>query len=330
MSLQGETSGLLERFRVAIERGRLGHAYLIIGDPRGGAGLLAEKIVQMLFCSGRPVPCGQCGGCRRAAERVHPDVFWIEPVKKSRGIVVEQVAALTGSILMTAFEGGWKAAVLVSADRMNRDAANKLLKTLEEPPPRTLFLLVSDQPEALLPTIVSRCQRVITGDSADEASSPWRDAVAGLARGMKDGAFRTRVESSAEMIAILRRAREEAEGEANAWLAKQHVGEEQPEDAKEMYEARLEAVYSEKRRHILRLLLLWQRDMLICACGLGNDQLFYRNEEKLIATRARELKVPELMDNIAIVERMQYGLDQYLPEGMVVERGFLQFRVGGQ
>ena len=330
MSLQGETSGLLERFRTAFERGRLGHSYLIVGDPRGGAGLLAEKMVQMLFCSGHPDPCGQCGGCRRVAGRVHPDVFWIEPVKKSRGIVVEQDAGLTVSILMTAFEGGWKASVLVSAERMNREAANKLLKTLEEPPPRTLFILVSDQPEGLLPTIVSRCQRVITGDAADDSSSPWREPVAEIARGMKDGAFRTRIESSAGMVALLRRAREEAEGEADAWLERQHVGEEQPEDAKEMYEARLEAVYSEKRRHILKLLLLWQRDMLVCACGLGDDRLFYRQDEKLIAARARELKLPDLMGNVAVVERMQSSLDQYLPEGMVVERGFLQFCAGGK
>jgi len=93
MPLEGELADTLKRFQDGFKSGRLGHAYLIVGDPRGNAAQLAENILQMLFCkapSGNP-PCGACNNCRRVTSRIHPDVVWIEPIKKSRGILVGQI-----------------------------------------------------------------------------------------------------------------------------------------------------------------------------------------------------------------------------------------------
>ena len=81
----------------------------------------------------------------------------IEPEKKSRVIAVDAVRALNHRIQTSSFAGGWKVAVIKYADRLNDQAANAFLKTLEEPPARTLLLLLTDAPQSLLPTVVSRC-----------------------------------------------------------------------------------------------------------------------------------------------------------------------------
>ena len=96
---------ILQRFKDGFASGRLGHAYLIVGNPRGNGVQLAESILQMLFCGQGNPPCGACNNCRRVAKHIHPDVVWIEPIKKSRGILVEQVEGLIRNIFETTFEG---------------------------------------------------------------------------------------------------------------------------------------------------------------------------------------------------------------------------------
>ena len=143
-------------FRKSVEADRLAQAYLVIGPPRGAAGVLAERVLQLLFCESTDGPCGRCHGCGAVEAHTTPDVLWVEPQKKSRAISIEQIRDLQGRTFQTSVQGGWKGCVIVAADRMGAGAANAFLKTLEEPPPRSLFLLLSDTPNALLPTIVSR------------------------------------------------------------------------------------------------------------------------------------------------------------------------------
>ncbi len=135
----------------AIESGRAAHGYLVCGDLRGQCDVLADKVLRALF----PDEPGQIEG------KCHPDVAWLEPEGKSRTIHAESMRErIVEPMSTTAFSGGWKAGVVVGADRMEAVAANAFLKTLEEPPPKTLFLLLTDQPDAMLPTIVSRTQRI--------------------------------------------------------------------------------------------------------------------------------------------------------------------------
>ena len=153
----------------AIETGRAAHGYLVCGDLKGSCGDLAMKVLRFLF----PEQPAQ------VEQRCHPDIAWLEPEGRSRTI---HVASMREKIIepmsATAFSGGWKAGVVVGADRMEQAAANSFLKTLEEPPPKTLFLLLSDQPDAIMPTIVSRSQRidlplsegVLTGDAYDSVA----------------------------------------------------------------------------------------------------------------------------------------------------------------
>jgi DNA polymerase-3 subunit delta' len=323
---------ILQRFKDGFENGRLGHAYLIVGDPRGNAGRLVESVLQMLYCdndSNRP--CGKCSSCLRVANHVHPDVVWVEPIKKSRGILVEQIEEVIRNTSQTTFEGGWKAVVFVNAERMNNDAANKLLKTLEEPPPRSIFLLLSDQPEALLPTIISRCQRVALSDCLTDQENDWRSAVLDIAAGTLSGGIAERLLKAKEMVALLGNIKEQAERETVDWLRLNPLEGDQLEDLEKIGEGRTEAVYRERRAQVLRLLLLWYRDLLICACGLSdNNLLFYRSEADRIRAAASGLTCLQAMNNIAVIEKMRTYLDQYLAETMVIEQAFLQLSASGE
>jgi len=334
MSLSAEAADKLKQFQDGFENGRLGHAYLIVGDPQGNAGQLAESILQMLYCDcdqGANRPCGKCNNCLRVARHIHPDIAWIEPIKKSRGILVEQIEEVARNIFQTTFEGGWKAVVFASAERMNNEAANKLLKTLEEPPPRSIFLLLSDQPEALLPTIISRCQRVALSDCLTDPEDDLRSAVFNIAAGAAGGRIAARLLKAKEILALLEGIREQAENEADEWLRLNQAGDEQAGDLAEICQGRMEAVYREKRRQVLRLLLLWQRDLLLCACGLDDDNLlFYRSDAGRIRASASGLTCSQAMNNITVIEKMQAHLDQHLPENMVIERAFLQLSAPGE
>lgn len=140
--------------RHAIESGNAAGGYLIVGDVRGNAMELAQKILLTLFPDAR----------EQIAARTHPDVIWLEPEGKARNIKVDSVREkLVEPMASTSFSGGWKVGVVVGADRMWAEAANAFLKTLEEPTPKTMYLLLTDSPEELLPTIISRTQRIELG-----------------------------------------------------------------------------------------------------------------------------------------------------------------------
>ncbi len=102
--------------------------------------------------------CGTCNACRRARSARHPDVIEVEPA--GTFVVVDQVEEMMKEAFTSPFEAERKIILVTEADRMNEPAANKLLKTLEEPPARTHFLLLSEAPDELLPTVRSRCQRI--------------------------------------------------------------------------------------------------------------------------------------------------------------------------
>ena len=150
----------------ARQAGRLAQGYVVEGPLRGEGMELAVRLLSLLFCEMSETagaPCGSCRGCRQVTEHTHPDILWLEPQKKSRQISVEQIRDLQSRMYQTSYGGGWKAGVIVGADRLNIPAGNAFLKVLEEPPGQCLFLLLSEAPQFLLPTILSRCQRLSVG-----------------------------------------------------------------------------------------------------------------------------------------------------------------------
>ncbi|MBD9500284.1 DNA polymerase III subunit delta' [Pseudomonas sp. BGr12] len=135
------------------------HAYLLHGPAGIGKRVLAENFVHFLLCQ-RPEggkACGQCKACQLLAAGTHPDYFLLEPEEAEKPIRVDQVRELVNFVVQTAQLGGRKVVLLEPAEAMNLNAANALLKSLEEPSGNTVLLLISHQPSRLLPTIKSRC-----------------------------------------------------------------------------------------------------------------------------------------------------------------------------
>jgi DNA polymerase-3 subunit delta' len=167
--------GLWQQFS---NRPQHAHAYLLHGPAGIGKRVLAESFVHFLLCQ-RPEggkACGQCKACQLLAAGTHPDYFLLEPEEAEKPIRVDQVRELVNFVVQTAQLGGRKVVLLEPAEAMNLNAANALLKSLEEPSGNTVLLLISHQPSRLLPTIKSRCvQQACPQPTAAQA----RDWLAG-------------------------------------------------------------------------------------------------------------------------------------------------------
>ena len=141
----------------AIAEGRLSHAYLFLGPPGAGKHEAAEALAKCVVCpNGGDATCDEC---RRVAHRTHPDVRWLVP-GSATGYLVTQVRELIEDAGLAPVRARTKVYVLERAELLRGAAANALLKTLEEPPANTMFVLCGRTVDALLPTIVSRCQQV--------------------------------------------------------------------------------------------------------------------------------------------------------------------------
>src|SRR4029077_18328808 len=109
----------------------------------------------------------------------HPDLAWLRTAEDSQQIRIEQVRDLTADLALPSHAGGYKVGIVTPADALNRFAANALLKTLEEPPARTLLILVATEPSRLPPTVLSRCQRLRTRAPERAESIAWLTTVRG-------------------------------------------------------------------------------------------------------------------------------------------------------
>ncbi|MBM4032221.1 MAG: DNA polymerase III subunit delta' [Planctomycetes bacterium] len=159
---------VVNRFRQALERGRLSHAYLLVGPEGIGKELFARELAKAVQCASGPVEaCDRCPACQKVEHGNHPDVAF---VRRSEGgargerkaqILVDQVREqVLDAIALKPFEGRFKVFAVADAERMTEEAQNCLLKTLEEPPPHSLLVLLACRLEPFVDTVVSRCQIV--------------------------------------------------------------------------------------------------------------------------------------------------------------------------
>ena len=155
----------LGRVAQALAGKRLAHAQLVCGVPGIGKRAFARWLARLLLCErpeleGHVRFCDVCKSCRLTKAGTHPDLMLLTPEESARSIGVDAVRAFSAQLALTAQLSGNRVGILDPADTMTTNAANGLLKSLEEPPPGTYLILISDFPARLLATIRSRCQRI--------------------------------------------------------------------------------------------------------------------------------------------------------------------------
>ena len=150
---------ILSLLDYSLKTNAIAHAYLLVGPRHVGKGTLAINLAQALNCDGPELPCGQCRSCQRILEGKHADVTPIGLDSKTE-IGIDDIRGLQRLANLPPYEGKCKVFIIEDADYLSTEAANSLLKILEEPPPRVVWLLLAAEEEHLLPTIISRCQRL--------------------------------------------------------------------------------------------------------------------------------------------------------------------------
>lgn len=150
---------IIDSLRKSIEKGSISHSYLFEGDEGLGKKMTAEAFAKTLLCKEqKEEPCNQCSSCIKFDRGNHPDLKVIEPEK---GLIKKgDVEALIKSVVTAPFESSRKVFIIDDCHKMNREAMNSLLKTLEEPPGYIVIILITSNPNNLLPTILSRAMSI--------------------------------------------------------------------------------------------------------------------------------------------------------------------------
>ena len=321
--------------RSALRRGALHHAYLFGGPEGVGKATAARLLAQAANCEGpapaggrRDDPCGACAPCRKIARGVHPDVLVLREERAmakaglwdpkggrapSKDIVVDQVRDVVDRRLaMKRFEGRRRFVILDPADAMNPQAQNALLKTLEEPPQETTLVLVASSPDALLPTIRSRCLRVPFAPLPAAAVAARLEAggrpasEARLAAALSGGSLARALALDAETLEAERDAVLAAAAldpaDAGAWLAFARDHGEDREAAAEL----------------CALLAVWLRDVLAAQAGASELALGDLAE----ATRRTAAAVPpaEVLRRREEVQKTAAALRQNASPTLALER----------
>ena len=288
---------------------QLAHAYLLQGTPHGAALRFAEQLLGLIF-NNHP----------QIKTRAHPDIVWIEPQSKSRQIVIDEIRDLIRQFSQTSFAGGWKAGIILCADRMTDQAANALLKTLEEPTAKTLLILVTDEPQALLPTISSRCQRISLTDEDAEIARHWKEPLLDILGELPPASIPEAGLFAARLLGLLDELKKEFESEESDRLPEDLSAKE----AKALLDARSTARLIEARTEILRTMLRWQRDILMLSLEQSDTVLHFQEDKESLERQAMLCTRAGALRRIAAVEEMGQQFDRNLPAELVLNNFFAQ------
>ncbi|MEI6970146.1 MAG: hypothetical protein WCL44_01395 [bacterium] len=292
-------------FKNGLKSGRMAHAYIVVGPPRSEGREFAIKVLSELFPDGD-------GRTRDLAS--HPDIIWVEPEKKSRVISVEQVRDLCMRLARTSYEGGWKGCVIIGADRLGDQAANALLKTLEEPSGQTVFLLLTEQPEALLPTVASRCQKIVLVNIHDSLHEELRRELVLILSGNAGGETLSGIVPARRLMAILDELKKQFEEEARSTSA--------DGDDEDTIVARGTARYREARSAILRFMMLWYRDIMLSVFGVDETHLHNGECVEQIRKNAVGVGFGAAIRKVEAVGTLKNQLDRNLDETSVFSMAF--------
>ncbi|HMN43308.1 MAG TPA: DNA polymerase III subunit delta' [Povalibacter sp.] len=167
----------IEQMKSAWEADRLPHAILLQGADGLGTRQLAAWLAAAVLCESSTVTlqhCGKCASCQLIAAGSHPDLHWVRPEEGKQLISVDQIRDdAVAKLTQTSYLQGYKVVIVDPAHQMTPQAANSLLKTLEEPTPRSVLILVTSKPSSLLPTVRSRCQKLSVSSPPAQETLQW-------------------------------------------------------------------------------------------------------------------------------------------------------------
>jgi DNA polymerase-3 subunit delta' len=314
--------------KAAIRQDRIAHAYLFHGERGIGKRLTALRFAQALNCDmaagpGDPDTCGHCRSCRQIEACTHPDFTLIEPdpEQATPQIKIEQIREIESQIVYRPLIGRWKVCLIDHADRLTIGAANALLKTLEEPPPHCLFLLVTSRPSALPATIRSRCQAL---------------------------RFATPARSQVEQALIAKRGLSPAEARFLAVLSEGRLGEALKMDPNDIKAARRELLpltdpaslhsvtallaaaealaKTDRAQEALAWLTRWLRDLLLVRVGADPDALLNLDCLPALQAMAGQLDVTALLDLLGDIEVLEQQVTRNLNMQLALECILLRLR----
>ena len=327
---------LLQR---SLARGRLGHAYLFTGHRLEELESLARTLAKTVNCQ-KPVKsggvatdcCDECPSCRKIDHETHTDVHWARPESKSRVVTVEQMRDLMREIQLKPSEAEYKVAIITAADRLNPQAANAFLKTREEPPAKSVLILLSTEPQRILETIRSRCLRLnfyTEGAYAlDEAQSEWLARFGVLAAGEQKsllGRYRL-LDALLQKLGEIRAQVDEALTARSPLQRYDDVEKDLRERWEDELAAAVEAEYRRQRADLLLLVQWWLRDVWVRTLAVGGNLLNFPQMAGAEAV-AKNITSRQALDNLRTLEQTQRLLHTNAQEALALEVGLLKLHL---
>jgi DNA polymerase III subunit delta' len=310
----------LEFLRRAYEQNRLAHAYLITGAPGSGKEVLAAEVASLV--NGTPTKDIFSPKAR--------EVYIARPESKSRRIVTAQIRELEHALQMRAADGRRKVAIIPDADRLQTEAANAFLKTLEEPPKDSLLLLLSALPEALPETILSRCLAIPLASNGKAQSKKEEEKLVKMLQQTSRQAtwsiqFAYRL--AQEFQHLLRAIREEVKHETDEALKREQTRYRDATDGswlgerEQYYKALTESLYLQRRAALIETLFAWWTDILRANTDVRQRDVSTAKEES--AAVASRLSTAEILRRIRSLEELRDHLGRNIQESLAIEVAFL-------
>jgi DNA polymerase-3 subunit delta' len=315
----------LEYLGRAHEQNRLAHAYLITGPPGSGKQLLAANLASLV--NGTPA--------KDVFTAKAQEIFVARPESKSRRIVIAQIRELEHALQMRASNGRRKVAIIPDADRLQTEAANAFLKTLEEPPKDSLLLLLSALPEALPETILSRCIAIPLAPNGQRQSKDEEEKLVKLlqqASGQKSWTIQFAYRLAQEFQLLLRTVREEVKRETDEALKREVTRYKDAtdgawlEEREGYYKALTESLYLQRRAGLIETLFGWWIDVLRVSNGVTQRNLPPASEET--ARLATRFSIAEILKRIRCLEELRNHLGRNIHEALAIEVAFLTIFTG--
>lgn len=317
----------IEKLSNLIEGERLPHALLLSGPEGVGKSRAARWVAAAYLCPDHG--CGQCPTCKKVLGGFHPDYFEVRPEEGRRDIVIAQIRTLNDAVQMKPFEAGGKAALLDVADRMNEEAQNALLKTLEEPPPATVIVLISAHAERLLPTIRSRCQQIrfnrLTTDELDDFLRRQEDLDPDFPAGLAQGSPGRLLElADADAGSVRSLMVEFITSEQTPSPVK--AGSELMDWARAGSAGNLKHPVRERLRIALTLCAGVVRDLLVLQSGGREADLMNGDLEKALRRATKMYEMSGLFFAARAVVEAAADINSYIDPGLAAEKVFRVFR----